>query len=38
MDKLLGAVAQIGDVKVRCDDDFFDRLSHRYTTFILVRS
>lgn len=36
MEKLLGTVAQIGDTKVRSDDDFTDRLSHRYTTFILV--
>ena len=36
MEKLLGTVAQIGDTKVRNDDDFTDRLSHRYTTFILV--
>ena len=36
MEKLLGTVAQIGDAKVRTDDDFVDRMSHRYTTFILV--
>ena len=36
MEKLLGTVAQIGETKVRCDDDFVDRLSHRYTTFVLV--
>ena len=36
MDKVIGAVAQIGEIKVRNDDDFIDRLSRRYTTFILV--
>ena len=36
MEKLLGTVAAIGDARVRSDDDFVDRLSHRYTTFILV--
>ncbi len=36
MEKLLGTVASIGDSKVRSDDDFLDRLNHRYTTFVLV--
>ena len=36
MEKLLGTVAAIGDTKVRSDDDFSDRLNHRYTTFVLV--
>ena len=36
MERLLGSVAAIGETKIRCDDDFFDRLNHRYSTFILV--
>lgn len=36
MEKIVGAITQIGEVKVRNDDDFVDRLSRRYTTFFLV--
>ena len=36
MEKLLGTVAQIGDTKTRNDDDFIDKMSHRYSTFVLV--
>ncbi len=36
MDKVVGAIAQIGEIKIRNDDDFVDRLSRRYTTFFLV--
>ena len=34
--QVVGAIAQIGELKVRNDDDFVDRLSRRYTTFFLV--
>ena len=36
MERLLGSVAAIGETKIRCDDDFVDRLHHRYSTFVLV--
>ena len=36
MERLLAVFGQVGETRVRSDDDFTDRLSHRYTTFILV--
>ncbi len=36
MEKLLATVAAISHTKIRSDDDLVDRLSHRYTTFILL--
>ena len=36
METVVGAIAQIGELQVRNDDDFVDRLSRRYTTFVLV--
>ena len=36
MDAIVTAVAFIARTKVRCDDDFVDRLSHRYSCFVLI--
>ena len=38
MDKLLGFLnlSTLGNIRLRRDDDMVDRLSHRYTTFILL--
>ena len=36
MDKLLGAVSYIGEIKLRSDDDAVDRLNHNYTVGFLI--
>lgn len=36
MDKIIGVIGGVPDSKSRNDDDFSDRLSHRYTTAICV--
>ncbi|OAF67535.1 Innexin unc-9 [Intoshia linei] len=36
MDKVLGAIAQLGEIKVRNDDDFTDRVNRKYTVFFLL--
>ena len=38
MDKLLGFLnlSTLGSIRLRRDDDCIDRLSHRYTTFLLL--
>ena len=36
MDKIIGVIGGVPQTKSRNDDDFSDRLSHRYTTALLV--
>ena len=36
MDKIIGVIGGVPQSKSRNDDDFSDRLSHRYTTAVLV--
>ena len=36
MSGFLEAVAKVGKFSLRWDDDFFDRLNHRYSVIILV--